>query len=71
MDSRGVAGLLGLYRRCESDGCMFLIESCSRPVERVLRIVGLYGIFTEDGTRHGPGLPPPAAVGESGAAASD
>ena len=71
MDSRGVAGLLRLYRRCEPDGCPFLIESCSRPVERVLRIVGLYDIFTEDGTRHGPGLPPSAAAGESGAAASD
>src|SRR5436190_1138740 len=49
MDSFGIAGLLRLYRRCERDGCSFLVESCSRPVERVLRIVGLYEIFTEDG----------------------
>ena len=30
IDSCGIAGLLGLYRRCQRDGCEFLIESCSR-----------------------------------------
>ena len=71
IDSRGIAGLLRLYRRCERDGRAFLIESCSGPVERVLRIVGLYEIFTEDGARPGPDLPPPTAAEESGAAAAD
>ena len=71
LDSRGVAGLLRLYRRCERDGCAFLIEWCSQPANAVLRIVGLYEIFTEDGARHGPGLPSLAVPGEPGAAASD
>jgi anti-anti-sigma factor len=71
IDSCGIAGLLRLYRRCQRDGCAFLIESCSRPVERVLRIVGLYEIFTEDGARPGPELPSSIAAQESGAAASD
>lgn len=71
IDSSGVAGLLRLYRRCERDGCTFLVESCSRPVERVLRIVGMYEIFTEDGSRQGPDLLPPGPDVALGAAASD
>ena len=71
IDSCGIAGLLGLYRRCQRDGCEFLIESCSRPVERVLRLVGLYEILTEDGARHGPDLLLSAPDVESEAAASD
>lgn len=71
IDSSGVVALLRLHSRCQRDGCSFVIESCSRPVERVLRIVGLYEIFTEDGARPGPDLQPSALAVESGAAATD
>jgi anti-anti-sigma factor len=48
IDSSGVAGLVRLYRRCESDGCTLRIAACSPQVERVLRIVGLYDTLTQD-----------------------
>jgi len=47
IDSSGVAGLVKLSARCESDGCTLRIEECSPQVERVLRIVGLYETLTE------------------------
>ncbi len=71
IDSSGIAALVQLYKRCEHDGCSFRIESCSRPVERLLRIVGLYEIFTEDGVGHGPDQLSPLPELESGAATSD
>lgn len=49
LDSSGMSGLLRLYRRCGVADCSFLIERCSPQVERVLRIVGLYDVLTEDG----------------------
>jgi anti-anti-sigma factor len=60
IDSCGIAAFVRLYRRCEDDGCSFLIEACSPQVERLLRIVGLYDILTEDGVGHGPDLQLPA-----------
>jgi len=71
IDSTAIASLVRLYRGCENNGCSFLIEACSPIVERVLRIVGLYGILTEDGVRPGPDLPAPTPAMETGAAASD
>jgi anti-sigma B factor antagonist len=52
LDSSGVRALLHLYQHCEGNGCTFQVEACSPQVERVLHIVGLYDILTEDG--HGP-----------------
>jgi anti-anti-sigma factor len=71
IDSAAIASLVRLYRGCEDDGCSFRIEACSPPVERVLRILGLYEIFTDDDVRHGPDLPPPIPAMETGAAAGD
>jgi anti-sigma B factor antagonist/stage II sporulation protein AA (anti-sigma F factor antagonist) len=71
IDSTAIARLVRLYKRCEHNGCSFLIEACSPQVERLLRIVGLYEIFTEDGEGYGPDLRPPAPEVEAGAAASD
>jgi len=51
IDASGVNGLVRLYERCPHPSCTFLIEECSSQVARVLRIVGLYEIFTEDGHR--------------------
>jgi anti-anti-sigma factor len=75
IDANGISALIELSQRCPHHGCTFLIEACSTPVERVLRIVGLYDIFTEDGSRdhngHGPhaDLRPPAPALEPEAAA--
>jgi anti-anti-sigma factor len=66
IDSKGIAALLRLHRRCEHDGCSFRIEAWSDQVERVLRIVGLHVILTEDGVGHGPDLPPSAPEREAG-----
>jgi anti-anti-sigma factor len=71
IDSKGIAALLRLYRRCDHDGCSFRIEAWSPQAERVLRVVGLHEIFTEDGVGHGPDRPPAGPKLESGAAASD
>jgi anti-anti-sigma factor len=71
IDSTAIASLVRLYKGCASNGCTFLIETWSPQVERVLRIVGLHEIFTEDGVGHGPDLPPPIPEMEMGAAASD
>ena len=71
IDSNGIAALLQLYRRCEHDGCSFRIEAWSDEVERVLRIVGLHEILTEDGVGHRPVSPSPVTEMGSGAAASD
>lgn len=68
MDSAGIAALIRLYERCEHDGCSLLIERCSPQVERVLRIVGLYDVLTEDGV--GRGLQPSTPEMEPGAAAA-
>ena len=48
MDSSGVAALVRLHKRCPDQGCTLRIEACSLPVERVLRIAGLYDLFTQD-----------------------
>ena len=69
LDSSGVSGLIQLRERCPHQSCTFLIERCSAPAERVLRIVGLYEILTEDGAGHDLQLSTPAV--ESGAAAAD
>jgi anti-anti-sigma factor len=54
MDSSGIAALVRLSKRCPHHDCTFQIETCSLPVERVLRIVGLYDILTEDGPHTDP-----------------
>ena len=69
LDSTGISGLIRLHERCPHAGCTLLIERCSRQAEQVLRIVGLYEIFTEDGLGHD--LQPSAPEMELGAAASD
>jgi anti-anti-sigma factor len=51
IDSSGIAALVRLYKRCEHEDCTLLIEACSPQVERVLRVVDLFDIFTEGGTR--------------------
>jgi anti-anti-sigma factor len=51
IDASGVSALVRLYERCPHPSCTFLIEECSPPAARVLRIVGLYELFTEDGHR--------------------
>jgi anti-sigma B factor antagonist len=71
IDAAGIASLVRLYKGCENDGCSFLIEACSPIVERVLRIVGLYEIFTEAASGHRPDLPPPDPAMEPAAAARD
>jgi len=71
IDSTAIASLVRLYKRCENDGCSFLVEACSPIVERLLRIVGLYELFTEGGVRHGADLPPPIPAMEWEAATSD
>src|SRR3954469_3867277 len=78
MDSGGVAALVRLYERCPHPQCTFQIETCSLPVERVLRMVGLYDILTEDGAPprsngdgHRADLRPSAPEMELGVAASD
>ena len=75
MDSSGIRALLRLQQRCPHQHCTFQIEACSPPVERVLRIAGLYDLFTEDGTPHGSNgdgpdadLRSPAPAMESGTA---
>lgn len=76
IDASGVSGLVRLYERCPHPSCTFLIEECSPPAARVLRIVGLYEILTEDGhrpsgdgVRHETGLRPPVLKAERAAAA--
>ena len=69
LDSTGIGGLIRLRDRCSHDGCTFVVERCSPQAERVLRIAGLYEIFTEDGAGHD--LQPSAPEMESGAAAGD
>ncbi len=76
LDASGVSVLVRLYERCPHHSCTFLIEECSAPAARVLRIVGLYAVFTEDGhrpsvdgRRHDTGLRPPVPKVESAAAA--
>jgi anti-sigma B factor antagonist len=49
LDSSGIRALLQLRQRCPDQDCTFLICACSFPVERVLRIAGLYEIFTREG----------------------
>ena len=49
IDSAGIAAVVRLYKRCQGDGCTLRIENCSRQVERVLRIAGLYELLTEGG----------------------
>lgn len=71
IDSTAVASLVRLYKGCANDGCSFLVEACSPMVERLLRIVGLYELFTEDGIRHRPDLPTSTTTEETEAAASD
>jgi anti-sigma B factor antagonist len=71
IDASGVRGLVRLYQRCPHRSCTFLIEGCSPQAERVLRIVGLYEIFTEDGVPRRQDLRPPVPEVESGAAAAD
>jgi anti-anti-sigma factor len=51
IDASGVSAFIRLYERCPHPSCTFLIEECSPPAARVLRIVGLYETFTEDGQR--------------------
>jgi anti-anti-sigma factor len=76
LDASGVSGLIRLHERCPHHSCTFLIEECSPPAARVLRIVGLYELFTEDGhrpsehrDRHRAGLRPPVLKVEAAAAA--
>jgi anti-anti-sigma factor len=71
IDESGVNGLMRLYERCPHHSCTFLIEECSPQAARVLRIVGVYGILTEDGGPHGQDLQLPVLKVEAGAAASD
>jgi anti-anti-sigma factor len=78
IDAAGVSGLIRLYERCPHHSCTFRIEECSPPAARVLRIVGLYEIFTEEGTprrsngdRDGTDLQPSAPTMEVWAAVSD
>ena len=52
LDSSGIRSLMRMYRHCEGDGCTFRIEGCSPMVERVLQIVGLYDILTDDRDGH-------------------
>jgi anti-anti-sigma factor len=52
LDASGVSGLIRLYERCPHHSCTFRIEECSPPAARVLRVVGLYELFTEDGAAH-------------------
>ena len=54
LDSSGISGLLRLYQRCGVADCSFLVERCSPQVERVLRVVGLYDVLTEDGAERAP-----------------
>ncbi len=49
LDSSGIRALLGLRQRCPHPDCTFQIEACSLPVERVLRIAGLYETLIEVG----------------------
>jgi anti-sigma B factor antagonist len=53
MDSSGIRALLQLHHRCPHRHCTFQIEACSLPVERVLRIAGVYDLLTDNGTPHG------------------
>lgn len=71
IDSSGIVAFLRLYRRCDHEGCSFLIETCSPQAERVLRIVGLYDILTEEGATDGPDLQSSAPEVGSGVAAID
>ena len=78
IDTAGVSGLIRLYERCPHHSCTFLIEECSPPAARVLRLVGLYETFTEDGAprrsngdRNRTDLQPSAPTMEPWAAASD
>ena len=48
LDSTGASALVRLYHRCQADGCTLHLARCSRPVERVLRILGLYDLLTAD-----------------------
>jgi anti-sigma B factor antagonist len=75
MDSSGIRALIQLTRRCPHGDCTLRIEACSLPVERVLRIAGVYEILTADGAPHrsnGDGHNtnplPPAPTKEPGAA---
>ena len=69
IDASGVRGLVRLYERCPHHSCTFLIERCSPQAERVLRIVGLYEIFTEDSGAHAA-IPRPPVLEEELAAVS-
>ena len=78
IDTAGVSGLIRLYERCPHHSCTFLIEECSPPAARVLRLVGLYETFTEDGAprrsngdRSRTDLRPSTPTMEPWAAASD
>jgi anti-anti-sigma factor len=51
MDASGITALVRLSKRCPHRDCTFQIEACSPPVERLLRVVNLYGTFTNDGVR--------------------
>jgi anti-sigma B factor antagonist len=52
IDASGIAALVRLNKRCPHHDCTFRIEACSPPVERVLRIVGLYDTLVEDAAPH-------------------
>jgi anti-anti-sigma factor len=70
IDSMGIAALVRLHKRCDHDGCTLRIEACSRPVERVLQLVGLYETFIADGA-DGDGQHPSRTEVEASAATGD
>ena len=45
MDSSGAEALDRIRRRCRADDRGFSILACSRPVEKVLRLLGWYEAF--------------------------
>jgi len=61
LDSCGIAALVRLQQGCIADGHAFRVDGCSDQAERVLRMVGLYELFT----RGEPG--PAGADGADGA----
>jgi anti-anti-sigma factor len=67
MDSTGIAALVRLWKRCPRRDCTLQIEACSRQVERVLSIAGLYEIFTQEDEARVTGE---VAVGADAAAAT-
>jgi anti-sigma B factor antagonist len=68
MDSSGIRALILLTRRCPHADCTLHIETSSLPVERVLRIAGLYDILTDghNGVAPAPS-PSPGVTGRTAA----